>query len=101
MRPSKPRQIGELIAELLTRRNYGKVQTQQQFIEAWEAAVEPSLASQTRVGSIRKGTLEVTVSNSTLVQELSFRQHEILRQLQEKLPDEKLEKIRFRVGPID
>lgn len=101
MRPSKPRQVGELIAELLTRRNYGKVQTRQQLIEAWEAAVESPLVSQTRVGKIRQGTLEVTVSNSTLVQELSFRQREILLTMQEKLPNEKLEKIRFRVGPIE
>ena len=45
--------------------------------------------------------LEVTVSNSTIVQELTFQKQQILAELQAELPDANIRDLRFRVGTID
>ena len=55
----------------------------------------------TRVGLLRRGTLEVVVANSTLVQELGFQKRMLLRKLAVLLPDEGIENLRFRVGNIE
>ena len=55
----------------------------------------------TRVGQLRRGTLEVVVANSTLVQELGFQKQTLLKSLAELLPDEGIENLRFRVGNIE
>ena len=39
---------------------------------AWREAAGPLAAKYTRPGQLRRGTLEVVVANSTLVQELGF-----------------------------
>ena len=51
-------------------------------------------------GRLRRGTLEVTASNSTIIQELTFQKQQILTQLQAALPDARIRDIRFRVGSI-
>ena len=50
---------------------------------------------------MRRGTLEVIVANSTLVQELGFQKNALLQSLAELLPDEGIENLRFRVGSIE
>jgi hypothetical protein len=44
--------------------------------------------------------LEVTVQNSTLVQELVFQRPGLLKTLARLLPDEQIKDIRFRVGIV-
>ena len=50
---------------------------------------------------LRRGTLEVVVANSTLVQELGFQKQDLLKTLAELLPDEGIQNLRFRVGNIE
>ena len=67
---------------------------------AWrEAAGE--LAPYTRVGQVRGGKLEVIVSNSTVLQELTFRKPSLISDLAGRLPDEGIQDIRFRTGSVD
>lgn len=71
---------------------------------AWQDAVGPVVpraAESTRVGPLRRATLEVIVANSTLVQELVFQKPTLLKALARLLPDERIENLRFRVGAID
>ena len=56
------------------------------------------VAEYTRVGLLRRGTLEVVVANSTLVQELGFQKHMLLRKLAALLPDEGIENLRSAWG---
>jgi len=44
--------------------------------------------------------LEVTVANSTLMQELGYQKSDILSSLSQLLPDQKIRDLRFRVGSI-
>ena len=68
---------------------------------AWREAAGELAARYTRVGAVRRGKLEVTVANSTLVQDLSFQKPALLEDPGRLLPDEKIEDLRFRVGPIE
>jgi predicted nucleic acid-binding Zn ribbon protein len=95
-----PQTIGNVLSELMSRRGYARVQSAAAYDAAWREAAGPLIAKYTRVGALRRGTLEVVVANSTLVQELGFQKQSLLRSLAELLPDEGIENLRFRVGNI-
>ena len=56
----------------MARRGSARVQSSEALEAAWRDAAGPLMAKYTRVGQIRRGTLEVLVANSTLLQELGF-----------------------------
>jgi predicted nucleic acid-binding Zn ribbon protein len=58
------------------------------------------IAKFTRPDRLRRGTLEVTATNSAIVQELTFQKQQILTQLNTELPDARVRDIRFRIGSI-
>ena len=96
----QPQKIADVLANLMARRGYGRVQSASTFAEAWTAAVGGQLAAASRPGNIRRGTLEVTVRNSAVMQELSFRKERLLSELTRLLPDQRIAALRFRVGDL-
>jgi predicted nucleic acid-binding Zn ribbon protein len=97
---AQPQPIGEVLAELLARRGYGRVRAAGAIVEAWRKAAGERLAASTRATVVRRGVLEVLVSNSTLVQEINFDKQNLIRRLAELAPEEKIRDLRFRVGPL-
>jgi predicted nucleic acid-binding Zn ribbon protein len=97
---SKPKSIGNVIAQVLTARGYGRIQADTNFAAAWQTAIGPALAKFTLPGRLRRGVLEITVANSMTVQELTFQKQQILKQLQTNQPDAKIRDLRFRIGSI-
>jgi predicted nucleic acid-binding Zn ribbon protein len=98
---SGPRPIGDVLGELAARRGFARLHTACLCEAAWREAAGEQAACYSRAGPIRRGKLEITVANSTWLQELSFRKRQLLSTLAELLPDEKIKDLRFRVGPID
>ena len=96
----KPKKIADVLAQLITARGYGRIQATADFTAAWQQAAGDTIAKYTRPGRLKRGTLEVTAGNSTIIQELTFQKQQILAQLQTALPDAKIRDIRFRVGSI-
>lgn len=96
-----PERIGDVLAQLMARRGFAAVRAAVAYESAWREAAGELAAQYTRVTSIRRGNLEITVANSTLVQELSFRKPALLKALSSLLPDERIKDLRFRVGVID
>ena len=96
----RPKKIADVIAQLINKRGYGRVQANEQLADVWAAAAGEPLASYSRPGQLRRGTLEITVTNSTIMQEFTFQKQNILATLGRKLPDAKIRDLRFRVGPI-
>jgi predicted nucleic acid-binding Zn ribbon protein len=96
-----PQTIGNVLSELMSRRGYARVQGAATYDGAWREAAGSLVAQYTRVGQLRRGTLEVVVANSTLVQELGFQKQALLKSLAELLPDEGIENLRFRVGNME
>jgi predicted nucleic acid-binding Zn ribbon protein len=95
-----PKLIGGILSELMARRGYARVQSARAYEMAWREAAGELAARYTRVGSLRRGTLEVIALNSTLVQEMTFQKPSLLRILNELLPDEGIDDLRFRVGEV-
>jgi predicted nucleic acid-binding Zn ribbon protein len=96
----RPKKIGDVLARLITTRGYGRIQADGEMIAAWQSAVGQPLAAFTRPGQIRRGKLEVTVSNSTIVQELGFQKELILSALQVELPNARIRDLKFRIGEV-
>jgi len=95
-----PEAIGDILAQLAARRGYAGVRKAAVCEGAWREAAGELAAKYSRVGAVRRGKLEVTVANSTMLQELSFQKPALLEALGRLLPDEKIRDLRFRVGPI-
>jgi predicted nucleic acid-binding Zn ribbon protein len=96
----RPKKIADVVAQLLTKRGYGRHTAGQQLANAWAVAAGEQLASGSRPGRVRRGTLEVTVSNSTLMQEFTFHKQRILAELARAMPEAKISNLRFQVGQI-
>ena len=96
----KPKKIGDVLAQLITKRGYGRFQSIENLDAAWQAAAGEALARASRPGQLKRGVLEITVGNSTVVQELTFQKQPILATLRSQLPDTKIRDLRFRVGAI-
>jgi predicted nucleic acid-binding Zn ribbon protein len=96
-----PKGIADVLSELMARRGYGRVRSAAAYDAAWREAAGPLAAKYTRVGSLRRGTLEVVVANSPLLQELGFQKTELLKRLAGLLPDDGITGLRFRVGNIE
>jgi predicted nucleic acid-binding Zn ribbon protein len=97
----RPKKIADVVAQLITARGYGRLQAMADIESAWQSAAGEALARFTRAGRLQRGVLEITVSNSTMIQELGFQKQQILASLQAKLPDAKIRGLRFRIGEID
>ncbi len=96
----QPQHIGNVLSELFVRRGYGRVQGAAAIQAAWRVAAGDTIADASRVGVLRRGTLEIVVANSLLSQELMFRKTQLLAELQRQLSADAVRNLRFRVGPV-
>jgi predicted nucleic acid-binding Zn ribbon protein len=96
-----PKAIGDVVSELMARQGFGRLQSSQGYESAWREAAGPMAAKYTRVGLLRRGTLEIVVANSVLVQELGFQKKNLLKSLSESLPDQGITNLRFRLGAVE
>ena len=92
------KKIGEVVAQLLAKRGYARVQAVAAFDQAWREAVGERFAAQTRCGHVRRGVLEVFAANSAIVQELTFTKTSLLQRLTSLAPDQKIKDLKFKVG---
>lgn len=98
---AKPQAIGDVLGELISRRGYARVEAGEAFATAWHDAVGAAMQRFTRVGGLKRGTLEVQVANSAMLQELTFQKTALLTKLRAALPQEKIKELRFKVGKIE
>jgi predicted nucleic acid-binding Zn ribbon protein len=97
-----PQLLGNILAELFAVRGWGRRQERSRLESAWNAVVGSEQSSQTRIGRLVRGLLEVQVSNGVLLQELAgFHKRRLLEQLRNRLPDVTIHDIRFRAGTWD
>ena len=91
---------GLTLSVLLARRGYAFVESAAERENAWGAVVGDTLARYSRIGSVRRGVVEVTVCNSAVLQELTFQKKQLLKKLVVALPDQKITDVRFRIGVV-
>lgn len=92
------RKIGSIINQLMSRRGYAQVQTSNEMERVFRKVVGAQLANTCRPGNVRNGSLEVTVSDSVSIQELSFQKRALIKALQKEFPQSGIKDIRYRVG---
>jgi predicted nucleic acid-binding Zn ribbon protein len=94
-----PEPLGEILSRLFAARGWGRRQDRLHLEEAWSATIGSPGAEHTRVGTLRRGVLEIEVNNAVLFQELAnFQKRRLLEQLRSRLPGTPLSDLRFRLG---
>jgi hypothetical protein len=96
-RPKRPAQI---LGQLMARKGYAQTESVAELESAWNRIAGPKWNTKTKVGVIRRGVLEIMVSNSTVHQQLEFEKRKLLTELQQQLPKNKLKDLRFRIGNV-
>ena len=97
--PRGPEPLGEILSRVFTARGWGRKQDRLRLEQAWAVAVGPEHVAQTRLGSLRRGVLEVEVTSAVLLQELAhYHKRRLLQALREALPGTTLSDLRFRAG---
>ena len=97
-----PKTLGDILGELFATRGYGRLRAVTELEVAWNAAVGEPACQQTRLGGVRRGVLNVTVSHSILLEELAaFRKPQLLEALRRDVPAAVIHDIKFRVGLIE
>ncbi|MEQ8208810.1 MAG: DUF721 domain-containing protein [Lacipirellulaceae bacterium] len=96
----EPKQIADVVAQLVQRKGYAGVQAAREWDEAWQQAVGEKLAKVTSPGAMKRGVLEVIVANSLLMQELGFDKERLLQAMQTALPESGIKQLRFKVGKV-
>lgn len=96
-----PQRAADVVAQLMARRGYGRLQGSVETQQAWQSAAGVRFAADSRAGELKRGKLEVFVRNSAVLQELTFQKKRILKELIAALPDAKISDLKFRVGSVD
>jgi predicted nucleic acid-binding Zn ribbon protein len=96
---SGPEALKEILSRLFTAKGWGRRQERLHLEKAWAVAAGPDHAKSTRVTGLRRGTLEVEVNSSILLQELAqFHKRRLLEALRSQLPGTTITDLRFRAG---
>jgi len=97
-----PERLAEVLSRLFTVRGWGQRQDRLRLEEAWRQVVGEAVALKTAPGALRRGVLEVLVSDAVLFQELAgYEKRRILDSLQQVLGKTRVTAIRFRLGTAD
>ena len=100
--PQRPQKLGEIIARVFIERGWGRKQHQLQLESVWNEIVGPEIAGHSRVGTLRRGVLEITVDSAVLMQELNqFHKRRVLEQLRSRFPKKVFLDLRFRAGVLE
>jgi len=95
---SDPQPLSAALSELIARRGFARVQGNSQLVTIWKQVVDERTAERTKVLGLKRGVLEVGVTNSALLNELvSFHKTGLLDRLKAEHPEQKIKDIRFRL----
>lgn len=97
----RPKALQSVLSDVIAKRGYAAERGTAELAEAWNQAAGEVFARCTRVAGLRRGRLEVRVSNSAMLQEINFHRLRLLREMQQAAPDAKISSLFFKVGRID
>jgi predicted nucleic acid-binding Zn ribbon protein len=100
-RETGPQPLRNIIPELLARKGYGQELASNERASIWRELVGTPFHSTTGLGRLRRGVLEIFVNNSVILQELSMQKSSLLREMRARLPEHKIQDLRFRIGSTE
>ncbi|GAC1474687.1 MAG: hypothetical protein NVSMB9_25530 [Isosphaeraceae bacterium] len=93
--------MSDVLGELFAARGFGRLRALKELEDAWNGVVGEPVCRQTRLGEVRRGVLNVTVTHPALLEELAaFHKPALLAALRQNAPGTVVHDIRFRVGPV-
>jgi hypothetical protein len=93
-----PQHLSEALAELIALRGFARVRADQQLDDVWRQVSGPAIAGDTKVLGIKRGVLEVGVSNASLLGELAgFHKSSLLQALRRRHAELNVQDLRFRL----
>lgn len=96
MNEKDPRPVSEAISELISLRGIARYQGNAELHAAWKDVSGKKFASQTRVLGLKRGVLQVGVTNAPAMGELaSFHKASFLNELKKNYPDLKIRDLKF------
>ncbi len=96
-RSNSARRIGTIVSQLMSRRGYASVASDNAMMESIAQSVGPTLAGSITVGKLSRGVLHVYAVDSVVMQELTFQKRKILKALSIDHPQAKIVDVRFRL----
>lgn len=87
--------VGEVLPAVLKSVGLEHKFREQQALALWPEIVGEQIAARTRAVSVEKGVLFVHVDHGAWMQELHFKEKELLGKLQESVPQARIKRIRF------
>jgi predicted nucleic acid-binding Zn ribbon protein len=95
--PGGPKKLGDLLGLIMARYGYAQSAGRAELERVWKEIAGERVREHTRLGSIRRGILEVAVDSHALLADLEgFEKHDLLEKLQEKLGPQTIKGIKFR-----
>ena len=94
-----PKKIGQIINDLMAQRGYAQLAGSAE-LRKWWTDVVGGMEKFSRAKELKRGVLHVIVSNSVVMQELTFRKQELIDLLRKAKPDQPIKDIRYRLGSI-
>ncbi len=95
---SGPRHLSAALSELMALRGVARVGESAELEAVWRALAGESIAGNTRVLGVKRGVLQVGVSNAPLLSELaSFHRESLLRKLQQDHAALRIRGLKFRL----
>lgn len=91
--------IADLLPDFIAKTGINRTRTTDDLAEKW-TAVAGRFASVTAYSALRRGVLEITVSDTIYIQELMFVKADLLAKIREAYPAAKFKDLRFRVGSV-
>lgn len=92
----EPKQLSQALSELIALRGLARVRGESQLAGVWKEIAGGAIAANTRVLGIKRGVLQVGVSNAPLLSELaSFHKGSLLEVLTKKHADLKIRDLKF------
>lgn len=91
------RSISQVLDRLFLEKGYANEQSRDELLTAWEQAVGPVLSSQSKVGMIKRGMLQIFAANEIIMSELDFQKAKALKSLQKSVPEMKIRGLKFHL----
>lgn len=96
----RPKKAVDILTRLMARKGYGQQLAANELQQVWNQLIPTDWQSQTGIGNLKQGVLEVIVGTPVLRQRLEFEKKQLLKQLQQQLPQNNIKEIRFRIGNL-
>lgn len=89
--------LSDVLSGLVSQFGIGRKREEDELGAYWKE-LAGELAQYSSVGGVRRGILEIRVSDAIFVQELLFQKDTFLKSLRERFPESDFKDLRFRVG---